>query len=355
VSADQTRRAPARRGILLPALLVAAGILAGCASNDRPAGKPVSVPRATKGAPGPAAAPTAGPSRQEIDDALADISSAIQHGDHERAVAIADRMLKKDPPEEARQQIDRLRKAARQHLLQTFYVDAVVRSAKDRVTIGDPIVGEVVLINIGTEPVVIEDERPGGGAGSRTLLHLEVAYREFVPDGTLVRDLLTSNVVLGKRITIAPAQRYTIPLKLDTLEQNPAGTMLRHYDIGGSVFLAELKTGKEVIYGQLQLKPHRVRVFPKNYEHLADKPLARLKDAIRRRSPDHVPLAAALVPESQRTEVLIVLRDALRAPASTAADVATQRACCVALAAVTDEDRKPEPQEWLKRLGELIQ
>ena len=67
------------------------------------------------------------------------MSSAIQHGDYERAVAIADKMLNRRPPpnEEARQQIDRLRKAARQHLLQTFYVDAVVRSAKDRVMIGD--------------------------------------------------------------------------------------------------------------------------------------------------------------------------------------------------------------------------
>src|SRR4029077_19955534 len=113
---------------------------------------------------------------------------------------------------------------------------------------------------------------------------------------------LTSNVVIGKRITIAPGQRYSIPVRLDTLEQNPSGTMLRQYDIGGSVFLAALQAGKETIYGQLQLKHHRVQVFPRNYEHLADHPLARLEDAIRRRSPDHVPLAAALVPEDQRRD-----------------------------------------------------
>jgi hypothetical protein len=361
VSADPARRARARRAILLSLALVAAGVFGGCASSDdRPGAKAISIPRAKKGEAGgggggSAAAPEPkGPTQQEIDDALAQMSSAIQHGDHERAVAIADSILKKEPPEEARQQIDRLRKAARQHLLQTFYVDAVVRAGKERVTIGDPIVGEVVLINIGTDPVVIEDEKTGGGASSRTLLHLEVAYREFAPDGTLVRDLLTSNVLLGKRITIAPTQRYSIPLKLDTLEQNPGGTMLRQYDIGGSVFLAEMKTGKETIYGQLTLKPHRVRVFPRNYEHLADKPVARLADAIRRRSPDHIPLAAALVADSQKNEALAVLRDGLREPASSGIDVATQRACCVALSVITDEDRKPEPQEWLKRLGELL-
>ena len=220
--------------------------------------------------------------------------------------------------------------------------------------IGDAIVGEVMLINVGTEPVVIEDERQGGGASSRTLLHLEVAYREFVPDGTLVRDMLTSNVVIGKRITIAPGQRYSIPVRLDTLEQNPAGTMLRHYDIGGSVFLAELRVGKETIYGQLQIKPRRVRVFPRNYEHLLNQPLARLQDAIRRRSPDHIPLAAALVPEEQKREALTVLRDALRQPTTSGADVATQRACCVALSVLTDEDRKPDAQEWLRRLSELL-
>lgn len=361
MSADPSRRARARRAILLSLALATTGLFAGCAStNERPGGKAISMPRAKKGAAGGAAGGSAaapeqkGPSQQEIDDALAEMSSAIQHGDHERALAIADRMLKKEPPDEARQQIERLRKAARQHLLQTFYVDAVVRAAKDRVTIGDPIAGEVVLINIGTDPVVIEAEKIGGGVNSRTLLHLEVAYREFAPDGTLVRDFLTSNVLLGKRITIAPSQHYAIPLKLDTLEQNPGGTMLRTYDIGGSVLLAEMRTGKETIYGQLQLKPRRVRVFPRNYEHLADKPVARLADAIRRRSPDHIPLAAALVSDSQKNEALAVLRDGLREPASSGIDVATHRACCVALSVITDEDRKPDPQEWLKRLSELL-
>ena len=118
--------------------------------------------------------------------------------------------------------------------------------------------------------------------------------------------------------------------------------MLRHYDIGGSVFLSALKSGKETIYGQLQIKPYRVQVFPRNWEHLADKPLARLTDAIRRRSPDHVPLAAALVPEDQKTDALLTIRNGLREPASTPADM------------LTGEDRKPEPTEWLRRLDELL-
>jgi hypothetical protein len=342
---------------LITLVLSVLGGFAGCASGPKKPSGVVSTPRPKKATEEAAPAGTAqGPPKQEVDDALADMSSAIQHGDYERAVVVADKMLNRRPPpnEEARQQIDRLRKAARQHLLQSFYVDAVVRSEKDQVVIGDAIVGEVMLINVGTEPVVIEDERKGAGASSRTLLHLEVAYREFVPDGTLVRDMLTSNVVIGKRITIAPGQRYSIPVRLDTLEQNPAGTMLRHYDIGGSVFLAELRAGKETIYGQLQIKPRRVRVFPRNYEHLLNQPLVRLQDAIRRRSPDHIPLAAALVPEEQRREALTVLRDALRQPTTSGADVAMQRACCVALSVLTDEDRKPDPQEWLRRLSELL-
>jgi hypothetical protein len=353
VPADAIRRF-ARR-VASSAAIVVLIAAAGCAAEEKKvSGAPVSVPRAPKKAPEPEPAP--GLSKKEIDETLAEMASAIQHGDHERALALGDRLLLKKPPEEVREQIERLRKVAKQHLLQSFYVDAVVRSAKERITIGDPIVGEIVLINVGTTPVTIEDEAQGAaaGSGSRTMLRVEVQYREFVPDGTIVKDVLTSNVLIGKRITIPVGQRHSIPLKLDTLEQNPGGTMLRHYDIGGSVFLSSLQAGKETIYGQLQIKPRRVQVFPRNWEHLAERPLDRLADAIRRRSPDHVPLAAALVPEDGRRRALETLRAGLKEPVSTPADAATQRACCVALTVITGEDRKPDPEEWLRRLDELL-
>src|SRR5262245_57578897 len=240
-----TRRPSGRRVTRILACAAVAMAMAGCAQEGkRPSGKPVSIPRATQ--PAPKAPPTSGNVPQkDVDETLSSMSGAIQTGDYERALALGDQMLRRQPGEEARQQIERLRKVAKQHLRQSFYVDAVVRTEKDRFTIGEQIKGEVMLINVGTEPVVIEDEAPNAASGaSRTLLHLEVGYREFVPDGTLVQETLTQNVILGRRITIAPGNRYSIPLELDTLSQNPAGTMLRNYDVGGTVFLAELKAGK---------------------------------------------------------------------------------------------------------------
>jgi hypothetical protein len=337
------------------ALLAAAMAAAGCAGDERrePSAQPVSVPRAAQ-APKHEPSGQGGVPAKDLDQALGAMSSAIQGGDYERALALGDQMLRRKPNEEQKEQIERLRKVAKQHLLQTFYVDAVVRAEKDRVTIGEPIKGEVTLINVGTEQVVIEDEASGGGpqGTSRTLLRLEVGYREFVPDGTLVRQTLTSNVVVGRRITIAPAHRYSIPMELDTLTQNPGGTMLRHYDVGGTVFLAELRAGKETIYGQLKLKPRRVQVFPKNWEHLAQRPVEKLAEAIRKHSPTHVPLAAALVPDGEKRAALAVIRDALRP--SGGADLATQTACCVALVILTGEERPADAAAWLPRLDELL-
>src|SRR5262249_19318342 len=108
------------------------------------------------------------------------------------------------------------------------------------------------------------------------------------------------------------------------------------------------------IYGQLKLKPKRVQVFPKNYEHLADRPVERLSEAIRKRSPPHIPLAAALVPESQRRAALIVLRDALKEMPALGPDEATVKACCTALVILTSEERKPDAEAWLHRLDELL-
>jgi hypothetical protein len=35
-------------------------------------------------------------------------------------------------------------------------------------------------------------------------------------------------------------------------------------------------------------------------------------------------------------------------------DAATLKACCVALAVLTGEQRKPDPDAWLRRLDELL-
>ena len=130
-----------------------------------------------------------------------------------------------------------------------------------------------MLINVGTEPVVIEDERRGAGVVADA-----AAPRGRLPRVRARRHARAGHADVERRDREAHHDRARRSatrsrVKLDTLEQNPAGTMLRHYDIGGSVFLAELKAGKETIYGQLQIKPRRVRVFPRNYEHLADQPL----------------------------------------------------------------------------------
>jgi hypothetical protein len=355
IGPERARRPSRRRASLILAGVAALVVVCGCANEEKkvPSGA-VSVPRA---AHPKATAPEASGkvTKKDVDEALAGMAAAIQHGDYERALGIGDELLRRQPGEEARQEVERLRKVAKQHLLQSFYLDAVVRADKERVTIGEQIKGEVTLINVGTEPVTIEDQATNVGQGaSRTLLHLEVGYREFVPDGSLVQETLTQNVILGRKITIAPGKRYSMPLDLDTLAQNPAGTMLRNYDIGGTVFLAELKVGKETIYGQLKLKTKRVQVFPRNYEHLADHPLDRLSEAIRKRSPPHIPLAAALVPESQRRAAMTVIRDALKQMPAVGPDDATVKACCVALVILTGEERKPDAEAWLHRLDELL-
>ena len=97
---------------------------------------------------------------------LGEMSSAIQHGDYERAVVIGDKMLNRRPPpnEEAKQQIDRMRKAARGLVKMGVAFDVVLTSpyVRTRQT------AEIVATAYDERPpiVAIDSLAPGGSVQS---------------------------------------------------------------------------------------------------------------------------------------------------------------------------------------------
>ncbi len=345
------------------ALIVISFLGGACAepsADVAPSGpQPLVIPRANA-----ARATESGPSAEpdlmtpaQIADGLHRLQLAVEDGDYETALQVGDELLRRGVAGTDRDKVESARMNAKQHLMQSFYLDAVIRLDRTRVTVGESITGEVALLNLSPETLVIADEAEvaSGGApsNSRTLLRMETDYTEFGFDGTQVHDRLTQNTLIGEPVTLAPGKRHLIPIKIDTMDQNPSGISLKEYVVSGTLYMAQLKVGEELVPGNLVLKPTRVRVFPRNWEHLSQSPVTRLDEALKRRSPPHVPLAAALVAPESRRSALDVIRRAFDDQTKTGPDQATRVAACVALRILTGEDRRPEPSAWHDRLLEL--
>ncbi len=235
--------------------------------------------------------------------------------------------------------------------LQTLYLDGIIRLDRDAFAIGDPITGEVVLANLSAGPLEILDRpRAGGATATPSVLRFEVGYVEYAPNGAVVRDLITWNVEVGRDVILAPGERFSFPLRLATDEHNPGGATLRTYDIEASLYPAEIRAGDEAIPGVVRFEKRVARVFPRNFEHLRRDPAGRIAEAIAKRSPPHLPLAAALVPPADRGRALAEILRALETTGESAPDQATLVACCVAARILTGRDLPAEPALWLEEL-----
>jgi len=282
----------------------------------------------------------------------------LRAGDYEAVLRASDAAARRGFTEAEAKRLEPMRAEARRCLLQTLYVDGLIRVDRERVAAGEPVTGEVLLVNLSSETARIFDVAPSGArgaAGARTTLHFEVRSLEQGADGTVVRDVQTWSELIGRDLEIPPGGRQAFPLRLDREERG--GVSLRTYEISASLYPAELRVGAESIVGVVRFKPRTVRVFPRNYEHLAEDPVGRLVEAIRKNSPAHIPLCAALAAPSDRDRALGVLRRALTGEA--VADAAgpsdtpapeTQVACCVAAAVLTGEILPAEPARWAERL-----
>ena len=290
----------------------------------------------------------------EIEALAAAMTGDLARGDYQAALDASDALYARGPTSSQRNRLETMRAEARRRLLQTLFVDGLIRVDKDELAIGEPISGEVLLVNLSGRKLSIYDlPRDGSrrGEGARSSLHFDVRYTEFAADGTLVDDRLTWTVAVGRDVILEPGGRAAFPLDLDTMAQNPGASALRTYEISAVLYPAEIRVDDENLPGVVRFKPRIVRVFPRNYEHLKKDPVGRLAEAVRKRSAVHLPLAAALVPPADRERALEVLRIALWAEGSEAPDDRTAVAVCVAARVLTGFESAPEPKLWAERLG----
>jgi hypothetical protein len=365
---------PPRRalaGVAWAAVLVLGSIfLAGCSSpeEDLLSQGPVIIPRNRPGSVGSRTGARA-PGIPEIEamEILAQADDLRRADDYDRALQLLNDLATRNPPRTVLDELQRLRIDVKRHLLQSVYLDALVVLDKTRVTLGDPITGELVLVNLSDEELVVPastrfkparsaSDRADRKAGrtvpvrSETTISEDLRYREFVANGTVVRRQRKRSQRLREDLVLQPGERHSWPIKVDSLAISPASVALREYVFSATLYPADIRIGTESFPGTLLFKQAVCRVFPRNWQDLLDDPLARLEEVVDKRSPPHIPLAAALVPEEQRRRAVEVIGAFLMNKKSITLAGPSRVACCVALRLLTGWDLPADPEVWIDRL-----
>jgi len=348
-------------------LLLALLLQVGCAGGPRDvSAAPVVIPRANPGAPTGGEEEEARPTMDlaEARRLLGRAEALARAQDYDMALSVLRELAEGHPPPALLDDFQRLRLEVKRHLLQSVWVDAFVVLDDARVTLGDPITGELVLANVGTEPLIIPalvpldtargtapDRRVRSATGlSRTSILQELSLTEFHAGGLITTERETRSFLLAEDIVLKPGERKTWPLHLDTMLYHPDSVALKEFVFGATLYPASIQIGSDTYAGTLVFKPAVCHVFPRNWRHLLRDPLRRLGEAVEKNSPVHIPLAAALVPPEERSRAIGLLAQALSGGGGGARPGPTRVAACVALRILTGFELPPDPEAWLDRL-----
>ncbi|MAG56249.1 MAG: hypothetical protein CMJ83_08165 [Planctomycetes bacterium] len=272
------------------------------------------------------------------------VQGFIQAQDWDRALSAIDEAVRDAPPTGVGAHLSALRVQVKQNQLQSLYVEALIVLDSERVALGTPITGQIILVNLSKKQLVI----PAQVRGNQTTIQLNLSYREFDNQGALFTERRQHPVRIGKDIVLEPGERHSEAIVLDSLQFGPHRVNYRRYELEARMYPSQILIGDEPFPGNLLFEPARCEVFPRNFEHLIERPLARLDEAVRKNSPTHVPLAAALVALTDKEKAIGKLVSFLRQDWGKDPDGPTRVACCVGLRILTGEELAAQPDLWLE-------
>lgn len=342
-------------GALRACLVLLAGVaLAACESTPDEHGGPLVPTESRPSGPSsrvvlkPARTdPTA--NRTEVVEALEAIDTMSTKGDWQGVLASTEIWLARNLTSDERRSFEAHRFVARRNLLQTLILDGFVRVEPTRVTVGSDVTVEILFINLSGRDVKILATAP---QSTPSALHLELACVEIAANGNRVEDRRTQIVEVGEDIVLPPGGRKSFKVPFTTSDRDLSSLALRRFTISATLWPSRLDVAGEAMPGGIKLRPTTLDAFPRNWEHLAERPLERLRDALGKRSAVHIPLCAALVAESERVAARELLCECLRSQGPDGPPFNTRIAVCVALRLVTGIDVPADPELWQKRIEE---
>lgn len=345
-----TKREPSRRAFAALLLLGLATCL-GCVATEPDVEGPSGATSRPGGPSVVSVSDDAPVAPEAVADALAEVERLLAAGDLHAAVAMTEAWLVRPLSSSDRRRFEGYRTDARRRILQTLVLDGFVRVAPSRITVGERVTVDVLLVNLSGRELRLPASAPGA---SPTSLHLALSCVEISADGARVEDRRTDVVALGEDVTLGPGERRAFSIPMGTDDRNLVGVGLRRFTLAATLWPARLEVGGESHPGSVTLRAAEFDAFPKNWEHLAAAPVERLAEALRKRSVVHIPLAAALVDVQDRPRAFDLLKAHLMEQGLSGPSFPSRVAACVALRLVTRKDLPADPPIWLKAIEEGI-
>ncbi len=231
----------------------------------------------------------------------------------ERALKIIQDTLQLGAPRDWHGRFIRLEGELKRESVQRTILDAFVLLSRERFSLGEMIEGEIVIQNISGQTVVIPATRSTSIVGqtssaeAKSVLHATVAFTEYRPFDMVIRNSQDRMIIIDNDINLKPGGVFRVPISIDSRALDPSSPTYRTYELGGTLHPTIVKVGEATFTSRIALRPVTAHVFPRNYEHLAEAPLERLKDALRRSALTHLPIVAALLRKDDANEARSLL------------------------------------------------
>ena len=213
------------------------------------------------------------------------------------------------PTLEMRRMLDALLGVLNSDVLRMATLKGRIIPAREPIEFGDPVVIHVVLENVGVRPIHIPAQREGT---TGSVIVFEIERFEHDTRAQVVTTARRIHRPLQTDLDIPPGGSVEVVVDLGPSGNDRPLDGFRVYLFRGLLRPTILEAGGLQRWDAVELVEGRMRSFRANYEHLADDPVTRIRQAIGKRAGLHLLTAAALVPDDQRPEAVDLLVESVR-------------------------------------------
>jgi hypothetical protein len=186
---------------------------------------------------------------------------------------------------------------------------AAVAPERDPIAFGEPVRVRIRLTNRTDREVRVRARPPGK---SPTLFLLDVVRTEYDVRAQIVSARRQVHYPLRKDVDLPPGGSAEITFTLPDAGNERPLEGFRTFTVAGELRASVVELGRLRRYDAIRIRPAALRAFRPNWEHLADDPLRRVRQALEKGAPLHLLTATALTPSGQRREAVDALIGALR-------------------------------------------
>jgi len=237
------------------------------------------------------------------------IEREIAAGELEPALKRAFALRDRNPPSALRSRIDQLIQRANVAVLGLETLEGTFVADREPIEFNEPVRVRVRFRNLGRRPIRIVREVEGA---TDSLFEIELVRREWDTRAQVVTSTRRFRIPLERDWDIPAGGTAEQVLDLGLFGNDRGLNGFRVYGVRGKLRAARIEIGDLRRWDSVPVLPVYLRSFRPNWEHLADAPLNRVREAMEKHAPTHLLTAAALLEAKDRTAAVDALVGELR-------------------------------------------